>query len=112
MMMWDLILVLVTLIWITHSQYIPEFNVIVAQDGTGNFTKISDAILSAPSNCSERYYIKVKKGNYAETVIVGKKKTNIVLVGDGMDNTIISGSKSTELGISTLHTATVGMVSI
>lgn len=43
-----------------------------------------------------------------ENVFVGKKKQNIVLIGDGMDRTVISGNRSNTTGFSTYETATVG----
>ncbi|KAL7175359.1 hypothetical protein ACSBR2_029040 [Camellia fascicularis] len=38
----------------------------VAQDGSGNFTRIADAILAAPNYCKRGYYIKIKEGFYRE----------------------------------------------
>ncbi|KAK9084876.1 hypothetical protein Sjap_025287 [Stephania japonica] len=65
-------------------------DVTVAQDGTGKYKKIQDALDAAPKNSNKRYVVYVKKGTYKETVRVQDKK-NIMIVGDGMTSTIITG---------------------
>ncbi|KAK6944681.1 Pectinesterase inhibitor domain [Dillenia turbinata] len=45
-------------------------NVIVAKDGSGNFTTISDALAAMPDKYEGRYLIYVKEGVYEETVII------------------------------------------
>ncbi|KAL6145683.1 hypothetical protein ACLB2K_056368 [Fragaria x ananassa] len=82
-------------------------NVVVSQDGKGNFKKIMDAIAAAPSQLSSKHFvILVKKGVYKEYVNIGNTKSNIVLIGEGKDATIISGSKSVGGGQATFDTAT------
>ncbi|CAL5422082.1 unnamed protein product [Camellia sinensis] len=58
------------------------FNATVAQDGSGNYRHINDAIAVAPMHISvtNRYYIRVKPGVYSEYVVVGEDKTNIALI--------------------------------
>ncbi|XP_017438457.1 pectinesterase/pectinesterase inhibitor 3 [Vigna angularis] len=79
----------------------------VALDGSGNFTTISKAIEAAPVLSSRRIIIKIKKGTYKENLIFPGNKTNIFLVGDGRGITVISGTKSAGTGLNTLDTATV-----
>ncbi|XAR67229.1 Pectinesterase [Bertholletia excelsa] len=79
---------------------------VVAADGTGNFTEIMDAISAAPDYSSRRYVIYVKKGLYAEYVEISKKKWNLIMVGDGMDVTVISGNRSFIDGWTTYRSAT------
>ncbi|ERN03321.1 hypothetical protein AMTRI_Chr02g219740 [Amborella trichopoda] len=81
-------------------------NVVVASDGSGNFRSITEAIRAAPDYRKQRYVIHVRAGVYRENVEVKKKKTNIMLVGDGKDVTVISGSRSFLQGWTTFHTAT------
>ncbi|GFY81388.1 plant invertase/pectin methylesterase inhibitor superfamily [Actinidia rufa] len=90
------------------SQAMP-FDIVVAQDGSGNFSRISDAIMASPNLSARRYYIRIREGLYTENVLVGKEKTNIVLVGDGMDKTVISSNKSNGGGFQTYDSATVGL---
>ena len=81
----------------------------VAKDGSGKFKTVAEAVASAPDNGKTRYVIYVKKGTYKENVEIGKKKTNVMLVGDGKDATVITGNLNFIDGTTTFKTATVGM---
>ena len=81
------------------------FDVVVSPKGDGNFTSISEAVLAAPSYSSARFFIRVASGVYNEVVIVPRNKTNIVLVGDGVDNTKITFNHQSP-DFSTWETAT------
>ncbi|VAI50523.1 unnamed protein product [Triticum turgidum subsp. durum] len=84
---------------------------VVAQDGSGNHTTVQAALDAAPSERDDgRYVIYVKRGVYRETVEVKKKKWNVMLVGDGMGATVISGRLNYVDGYSTFRTATVAVV--
>lgn len=83
-------------------------DVTVAKDGSGKYKTVKEAVASAPDNGKTRYVIYVKKGTYKENVEVGKKKKNVMLVGDGMDSTIITGSLNVVDGSTTFNSATVG----
>ncbi|KAF5179383.1 Pectinesterase/pectinesterase inhibitor PPE8B, partial [Thalictrum thalictroides] len=65
-------------------------DVVVAKDGSGHYTTITDAILAAPNNSTRRYVIYIKKGVYHENVEIKKKKWNLMMVGDGMGVTVSS----------------------
>ncbi|CAA7054185.1 unnamed protein product [Microthlaspi erraticum] len=86
-----------------------DFNLYVAKDGTGNFTTISEAISAAPKLSETRFMIYIKEGLYFENVEISKKKTMIMLVGDGIGKTIIKGNRSRVDGWSTFQSATVGV---
>lgn len=79
---------------------------VVAADGSGNYTKVMDAVLAAPDYSMKRYVIYIKKGVYNEIVEIKKKKWNIMVVGDGMDATVISGNRSFIDGWTTFRSAT------
>lgn len=83
-------------------------DVVVAKDGSGRFKTISEAINFAPQNSQKRFVIYVKQGKYYENVKVDANKWNIMIFGDGMDKTIVSGMLSNNSGISTIGTATFG----
>ncbi|PHT30288.1 Pectinesterase/pectinesterase inhibitor 18 [Capsicum baccatum] len=85
-------------------------NVVVANDGSGKYKTVKEAVASAPDNSKTRYVIHVKKGTYKENVEIGKTKKNIMLVGDGMDATIITGSLNVVDGSTTFKSATVAAV--
>ncbi|KAL2892459.1 Pectinesterase 2 [Bienertia sinuspersici] len=69
-------------------------NVVVAQDGSGNYKTIGQAIKSVSSRRkgSGRYVIYVKEGTYKENLEIGSKLKNIMLLGDGKGKTIITGT--------------------
>lgn len=83
-------------------------NVVVAKDGSGKYTTVKAAIDAAPKSSSGRYVIYVKAGVYNEQVEINAK--NIMLVGDGIGKTVITGSKSVGGGSTTFRSATVAAV--
>ncbi|KAH7545786.1 hypothetical protein FEM48_Zijuj01G0130700 [Ziziphus jujuba var. spinosa] len=85
-------------------------NVVVAKDGSGKYKTVKGAVDSAPQNSKVRYIIYVKKGIYKENVEIGKNKKNLMLVGDGMTSTIITGSLNYIDGTTTFKSATVAAV--
>ncbi|KAJ0091287.1 hypothetical protein Patl1_13706 [Pistacia atlantica] len=85
-------------------------DVTVAADGTGNYLTVSEAVAAAPASSSTRYIIKIKEGVYREVVDVPKSKTNLMFVGDGRTNTIITASNNVVDGSTTFNSATVAVV--
>lgn len=85
-----------------------KFDVVVAKDGSGKYKTVKEAVASAPDKSKIRYIIYVKKGTYKENVEVGKNKQNVMIVGDGVNSTIITGSLNVIDGSTTFKSATVG----
>ncbi|KAK4744857.1 hypothetical protein SAY87_011169 [Trapa incisa] len=86
-----------------------QANVVVAQDGSGNYKTISEAVSAASKRSSSgRYVIYIKAGTYKENVQVGSSLKNIMFVGDGIGKTIVTGSRSVGGGSTTFNSATVG----
>ncbi|KAK3041925.1 hypothetical protein RJ639_002233 [Escallonia herrerae] len=81
---------------------------IVALDGSGHYRTITQAISEAPNYSNRRHIIYVKRGVYRENIDMKKKKTNIMLVGDGIGATVVSGNRNFMQGWTTFRTATVG----
>ncbi|KAJ9564802.1 hypothetical protein OSB04_000768 [Centaurea solstitialis] len=81
-------------------------DVVVALDGSGKFKKISDALKAVPDKSTKRFVIYVKKGIYYENVRVEKPKWNVMMIGDGKDSTIVSGSLNVVDGTPTFSSAT------
>ncbi|XP_010261668.1 PREDICTED: pectinesterase-like [Nelumbo nucifera] len=90
------------------SMLVPD--VTVAADGSGHYTTVSEAVAAAPEKSHKRYIIRIKAGVYRENVNVPKKKTNIMMVGDGRINTIITGRRSVVDGSTTFRSASVAAV--
>ncbi|CAO2836751.1 unnamed protein product [Amaranthus hypochondriacus] len=83
-----------------------QVDAIVALDGSGKYRTINEAIDDAPNHSNRRYIIYVKKGIYNENVDMKKKKTNIMLIGDGIGATIISSNRNFMQGWTTFRSAT------
>ncbi|XP_058181299.1 pectinesterase-like, partial [Rhododendron vialii] len=83
----------------------PIANVVVAQDGSGNYKTISEAVAASRSG-SKRFVIYVKAGVYKENVEIKGSMKNLMLVGDGIGATIVTGSKNVHDGSTTFGSAT------
>jgi len=66
------------------------FNIVVAQDGTGDYTTIQAAIDACKSFPEQRIHIFIKRGVYHEKVLIPSWNTRITLTGAGPDSTVIS----------------------
>ncbi|KAH7846009.1 hypothetical protein Vadar_008590 [Vaccinium darrowii] len=87
--------------------------VVVRQDGTGDFTTIGDAVAAAPNDMAPGggyFVIYVVAGVYQEYVSIGKSQTNLMMIGDGIGQTIITGSRSAVDGWTTFNSATFAVV--
>ncbi|KAI7733287.1 hypothetical protein M8C21_033705 [Ambrosia artemisiifolia] len=85
-------------------------DVTVAADGSGDYTTVAAAVEAAPSKSGSRYVIKIKAGVYRENVNIPSSKTNLMFIGDGRSNTIITASESVAGGNTTFNSATVAAV--
>lgn len=73
----------------TSIEMVPS--VIVAKDGSGDFTTLQAAIDAAPDHGEERFVIYIKNGLYdTEKLIVPAGKNKITLMGEDREKTIIS----------------------
>ncbi|WP_170110622.1 pectinesterase family protein [Flavilitoribacter nigricans] len=71
------------------QEFTPD--IIVALDGTGDYSKIQAAIDAVPNNSEVPTIIYIKRGLYdTEKLIVPATKTNVVLIGESREETIIS----------------------
>ncbi|MFD0836748.1 pectinesterase family protein [Mariniflexile aquimaris] len=84
---------------------------VVAKDGSGDFTTIQDAIYASKAFPYQRVIINIKNGIYNEKVHVYSWNTKISLIGESKENTIISFDdyfNKIDLGRnSTFHTSTL-----
>ncbi|KAG6429544.1 hypothetical protein SASPL_107596 [Salvia splendens] len=85
-------------------------NVVVAQDGTGQFKSIQAGINYATSRRvgNGRVVVYVKRGVYRENILISRTMNKVMLVGDGLRYTVITGSRSVSAGFTTYSSATVG----
>ncbi|XP_008219291.1 PREDICTED: probable pectinesterase/pectinesterase inhibitor 20 [Prunus mume] len=89
--------------------------VVVSQDGSGNFTTINAAIAAAPNNsvASGGYFlIYVTAGVYQEYVSIASNKKYLLMIGDGINQTIITGNNSVGDGSTTFNSATLAVTAL
>ncbi|KAK9282428.1 hypothetical protein L1049_005345 [Liquidambar formosana] len=87
--------------------------VVVSQDGGGNFTTINDAVAAAPINANGGtgyFLIYVTAGVYEENVSIAKNKKYLLMIGDGINETIITGNRSVADNSTTFNSATFAVV--
>ena len=85
-----------------------QYNVTVAQDGSGNFTTLQAAIDAAPSAQTVAYKIFVKKGKYREKVTIPSTKTFLYIIGESINETIISWDDyAGKAGVTEIATVTI-----
>ncbi|XP_024969878.1 pectinesterase 3-like [Cynara cardunculus var. scolymus] len=87
----------------------PTPNVTVAKDGSGDVSTINDAMAMVPKKSKNRFVIYIKEGEYLENVVLDKSFWNVMVYGDGMDKSIVSGSLNKIDGVATFDTATLGV---
>lgn len=98
----------------SSSLAISRANVIVAQDGSGQFRSIQAAINYATSRRvgNGRVVIYIKRGVYRENIAISSTMNKVMLIGDGSRYTVITGSRSVAGGYTTYSSATVGKAKV
>lgn len=66
-----------------------RFELTVAQDGSGDFMTIQEAINQVRDHAEKRVVIHIKAGTYNEKVVIPAFKRNITLQGEGATKTVI-----------------------
>lgn len=84
-----------------------QADITVSKDGNGTFKTIAEAIKKAPENSDRRTIIYVRAGRYEESNLkVGRKKRNLMFIGDGKGKTVITGGRNVFADkLTTFHTA-------
>ncbi len=67
-----------------------SFDFVVAVDGTGNFTSIQKAIDACKAFPDHRIAIFVKNGTYKEKLVVPSCNTQLSIVGESPEKTVIT----------------------
>lgn len=68
----------------------PQSLLVVAQDGTGDYTSIQEAIYAVRDYTPEPITVFIKNGVYREKLIIPSWKCDITLQGESVENTIIT----------------------
>ncbi|KAL6531229.1 hypothetical protein OROHE_014298 [Orobanche hederae] len=105
--------------WVTHGdrKMLKDLelermaNVVVSKNGKGDFRSIQAAINYATERRvgSGRVVVYVKRGVYRENILISRTMNKVMLVGDGLRYTVITGGRSVSAGFTTYSSATVGI---
>jgi len=69
----------------------------VAADGSGDFKTVQTAIDAAPADSAERTIILIRRGTFAELVVVPREKKTLTIRGEDRRGTIIAASNNAKL---------------
>jgi pectinesterase len=75
-----------------YDEFRWKIDYVVAEDRSGDFTTLTDAVRAAPANSKKEVFIFIKKGNYHEKLIIPDDKPNLTFIGEDADSTVISYS--------------------
>lgn len=82
--------VLIIIIFSLQYSFAQIKKIIVAKDGSGDYTTVQAALDAVPSGNLNPVSIFIKKGKYKEVVVVDARKNFITLTGEDKDNTILT----------------------
>lgn len=68
----------------------PTITKVVAADGSGDYISVQSAFNDVPDLYTGAYYIYIKNGTYYEKLLLPSTKTNVILVGEDRDKTILT----------------------
>lgn len=86
---------------------------VVAKDGSATHRSVKEALAAVSrmgKSRSHRVIIYIKAGVYNEKIEIDRDMKNIMLVGDGMDRTIITNNRNVPDGSTTYGSATFGII--
>ncbi|XP_050374326.1 probable pectinesterase/pectinesterase inhibitor 21 [Argentina anserina] len=92
----------------TSSSLKPD--VVVAQDGSGKYKTVNEALKDIPKGNQKTFVIYIKEGEYKENLELSKEMSNVMFIGDGPTKTKITGNKNFADGVHPFKTATVVII--
>lgn len=67
-----------------------KYDIVVAQDGSGDYLTVQEAFNAVPKSKSERTVIFVKKGIYKQVITLDADKNNVTLIGEDVNKVILT----------------------
>jgi pectinesterase len=67
-----------------------EPDIVVAEDGSGDYRQVQSAIDAAPAESEETTVVRIKAGTYKEKLELPESKTNVTFLGAGPNETILT----------------------
>ncbi|UCS92876.1 pectin esterase [Echinicola marina] len=74
----------------SHRVSAQDFDIVVAKDGSGDFKTIQEAFNSIPDFRKNITRIHLKPGVYKEKLTLAATKTNVHLIGDNVEETVVT----------------------
>lgn len=72
------------------AQAIPQYDFVVAADGSDNFKTVQEAINAVPDFRKKWTTIFIKNGTYKEKLVMAESKQLVLFIGESLDKTIIT----------------------
>jgi len=72
------------------APYIRLYDFVVAQDGSGDFMTVQEAINAVPANRDSRTTIFIRKGIYKEKLVIPENSITISFIGESRNETILT----------------------
>jgi pectin methylesterase-like acyl-CoA thioesterase len=88
--LWTLSLLFALSPLMIHAQKAHPVELTVAQDGSGDYRTIQEAVQACRDLGEKRVKIHIRKGIYREKLIIPSWKTNLSLIGEDRDSVIIT----------------------
>jgi pectinesterase len=81
---------LVLLLLFSKYLHAQQYEYVVAQDGSGNFKSVQEAINAVPDFRKKVTTIFIKSGTYKEKLILAGSKKMVKFIGENVDKTILT----------------------
>ena len=94
---------------LVEARHTIDADVVVAQDGSGKYKTINEALKDIPKSSNKTFVIHIKEGVYEEKVEILSNMTHVLMIGDGPNKTKITGKLNRVDGTPTYHSATVAV---
>lgn len=85
-----IILILLSISFVSSSGTNKEYDFIVSADGSGDFVTVQAAINAVPDFRKKTTTVYIKNGTYKEKLILPASKNFVTLIGESAENTIIT----------------------
>jgi pectinesterase len=82
--------VMTVLIMLSAGIFSQPRHIVVASDGTGDFTSVQEAVNSIRAYMADTTYMFIKKGVYREKIVIPSWVTNLYMKGESAGNTVIT----------------------
>ena len=82
--------ILIVFLVIISNSWLFAYDFVVAQDGSGDFATVQEAIDAIPDFRKNRTTIFIKKGVYKEKLVLAASKTNVSFIGEDLTETVLT----------------------